>query len=123
MIDGTSLALGLGIGVVGGIGWGRAYVAETVARLVSEVEIARQTGTLRERTASLLADPKSLFAKAAKKMQPAGAQATEEMIASEAAVDQGAALIMADAKAQGHPVSHADARRMAREMMAEVSLT
>lgn len=112
------------IGVIAGFGWGRAGIAETVARLMAELEVARQTGTLRERVAGA----PGLRERVVKSLLPGGAvaplpPAAAETAAREASINRGAEMILADAKARRISVTPEDARRMAAEMIADAGLT
>lgn len=121
------ITLGVGAlsGFIAGYGWGRSGVAETVARLVAEIEIARQTGTLREnataatRRAGPFAIKRLLHDIGGSTVQP---HAAPEHDAREEAVNRGAQMLIDDAKANGRVLSLAEAREAARSMMADVGL-
>lgn len=120
----TEFFVGLGIGAVAGFGWGRAFVAETVARLASELEIARQTGTLRAThmpsTGLRERVIKSLMPNT---LQPTTTQATDETVAKHAAIQRGADMILADAKGAGRSMRYEEAKQLAADMIAEAGLT
>lgn len=110
------------VGIFAGYGWGKAGVAETVARLVAELEIARQAGTLRENGTAAAGRAATTTIKRLLSVgpPPERPQAALEHAEREKAVDRGAEMLIADARRNGQVLSLADAREAARQMMSEV---
>lgn len=108
-----------------GYGLGRAQVAPHLARLVAEVEVARQTGVVREKRSVLDAalgerEPRRLDGSGGEQGTPDGAQAREAEIARQAMIDKGTEKILEDARRERLAISPSEARRMAADMVAEV---
>lgn len=128
---GICVGIGIGIGVAHVWRWGRLWRLversdERVAQTVGQIEVARQTGILAERTTLQEAERGKLKIPLRRPATPTANQAPEDAPGTfqmhEAAIQRGIEAITAAAKAEGIHLSPDAARAEAERMLADAGL-